>query len=191
MIYHEWPDVVSRPPSPSRFLDKSSVGPSIYTQWITRDGMLFVALNEYIPFIFYLYSLSLFAQESENFESPQRGPDGRYLPVEQITPMDESFIGGFHPHIPSRAPSPAPPLPPKDRIQPGFNSSQGSQLTMSSSEMTHLSAIERSKLLRVARMNPHLQVYRTKSSPFCAHKTIILVHGWPSPTVRRVVADQF
>lgn len=96
-------------------------------------------------------------RESENFESPQRGRDGRYLPVEQITPMDESFIGGFHPHIPSRAPSPAPPLPPKDRIQPGFNSSQGSQLTMSSSEMTHLSAIERSKLLRVARMNPHLQ----------------------------------
>ncbi|KAG7452679.1 uncharacterized protein BT62DRAFT_880537 [Guyanagaster necrorhizus] len=96
-------------------------------------------------------------RESESFVSPQRGPDGRYLPVEQITPMDEHFIGGFHPHIPSRAPSPAPPLPPKDWIQPGFTSSQGSQLTMSSSQMTHLSAIERSQLLRVARMNPHLQ----------------------------------
>ncbi len=88
---------------------------------------------------------------------PQRGQDGRFLPVEQITPMDENFIGGFHPHVPSRAPSPAPPLPPKDRI----NYAERPQPTVTPTQLTQMSAIERSRTLRVARMNPHLQVSLT------------------------------
>ncbi|KAF9050660.1 hypothetical protein BDZ89DRAFT_1057108 [Hymenopellis radicata] len=93
-------------------------------------------------------------KEEDAFMHPQRGEDGRFMPVEQITPMDENFIGGFHPHVPSRAPSPAPPLPPKDRI----NYAERPQPTVTPAKLTQMSAIERSRTLRVARMNPHLQV---------------------------------
>ncbi|KAF9264742.1 hypothetical protein L218DRAFT_862250 [Marasmius fiardii PR-910] len=81
---------------------------------------------------------------------PQRGPDGKFYPVEQVTPMDESFIGGFHPQMPS---TPGPPLPPKD----GVILPHMPQPTISASELTRMSAIERSKTLRIARMTPHLQ----------------------------------
>ncbi|ESK96912.1 plasma membrane protein [Moniliophthora roreri MCA 2997] len=95
-------------------------------------------------------------RESDYFTKPQRGPDGRFYPVEQVTPMDESFIGGFHPQMPP--PSPVPPaLPPKDGLsydRPGYRQTQPS---ISASELTKMSAIERSKTLRIARMNPHLQ----------------------------------
>ncbi|KAG7092398.1 hypothetical protein E1B28_008755 [Marasmius oreades] len=80
---------------------------------------------------------------------PQRGPDGKY-PVEQITPMDESFIGGFHPQMPS---TPGPPLPPKDDTMFPHKA----QPVVSASELTRMSAIERSNTLRIARMTPHLQ----------------------------------
>ncbi|KAF5365719.1 hypothetical protein D9758_003279 [Tetrapyrgos nigripes] len=92
-------------------------------------------------------------QENDYFQTPHRGMDGRFMPVEQVTPMEEQFIGGFHPGLPP--PSPAPPeLPPKD-MPVGYG--QAIQPTMSNVELTKLSAVERSRALQVARMTPHLQ----------------------------------
>lgn len=95
--------------------------------------------------------------------------------------MQEDFIGGFHP---GSGPAPPPP-PPKDyhhirlpRIPNIFTGSQDrlqdgadgvingwiptypptpKQSTVSPTELTHMSAVERSQTLKVARMNPHLQ----------------------------------
>jgi hypothetical protein len=36
-----------------------------------------------------------YAQESESFTDPIRGPDGRFLAVEEALPMDANFIGQF------------------------------------------------------------------------------------------------
>ncbi|KAI0060801.1 hypothetical protein BV25DRAFT_1917361 [Artomyces pyxidatus] len=119
------------------------------------------------------------ARERENGGyPPARGPDGRYQPVEQILPMDENFIGGFNVSAP---PSPIPPpLPPKDDIgappllpqhdhqfQDGYRfsppspvvqgSRQPSLASYDASQLTHMSAVERSQNLRMARMNPYLQ----------------------------------
>ncbi|GLB35393.1 hypothetical protein LshimejAT787_0209580 [Lyophyllum shimeji] len=108
-------------------------------------------------------------------------PESRH--AEDISPMHENFIGGFHVGQPqrSRPPSPLPPPPPpKDHIQPGYHPQQPSyhapqpnyisqsagyqytiphptQPTITSNQLTHLSAVERSQTLRVARMHPHLQ----------------------------------
>jgi len=75
--------------------------------------------------------------------------------------MNESFIGGFHHQHP---PSPRPPaLPPKDfpysLHHQHANVPHSLQPTISPSQLTHLTAVERSQTLRVARMEPHLQVF--------------------------------
>jgi hypothetical protein len=85
--------------------------------------------------------------------------------------MNEDFIGGFHPAL--QAP---PPPPPKDKFRlPSFGlpfpepdrlhrSSTLSEVqipqlppTPSTPDLTQMSAVERSKMLKTARMNPHLQ----------------------------------
>lgn len=106
---------------------------------------------------------------------PVRGPDGHYRPREQpVQPMQEDFIGGFH-----TGPPPAP--PPKDhhrlhlpRIASIFGGEDDEprdeqntwlptypetpkQTTVSPMDLAHMSAVERSQTLKVARMNPHLQ----------------------------------
>jgi hypothetical protein len=108
-----------------------------------------------------------------------RGPDGQYTPVEQEPmPMNEGFIGGFHPTI---DPPVAPPPPPKDHRfhLPGhearhqrdedarpvsevpaawlLNYPQGAARSVRSGELTKLSAVERTHRFKTARMNPHLQ----------------------------------
>ena len=69
--------------------------------------------------------------------------------------MGECYIGG----LPS---PPPPPLPPKDHLytSPNYDSleSQLSQSSISTSRLTHMTAVERSKALRVARTEPYLQV---------------------------------
>jgi hypothetical protein len=66
--------------------------------------------------------------------------------------MDENFIGGFFPQ--ARPVSPAPPLPPKDHPQQDGEPHP----SVSPHDLAHRSAVERSRFLRVARMDPHLQV---------------------------------
>ncbi|KAJ3761059.1 hypothetical protein EV360DRAFT_93213 [Lentinula raphanica] len=96
-------------------------------------------------------------KEDDYFTTPRRGADGRFTPVEQqVRPIDEQFIGGF---LPPPSPVP-PPLPVKDDIytDPSFHLPSGveSQKSISSSQLSRLSAVERSRTLRVARMDPHL-----------------------------------
>lgn len=107
---------------------------------------------------------------------PHRGPDGRFQPVEEVGPMTEPFVGGFLPPpspVPSIGRGPPPPLPPKDglyarqdtRMSSGASWQEVSRTesTLSSSTnptyamYSNMTAVERSKHLRVARMNPHLQ----------------------------------
>jgi hypothetical protein len=80
----------------------------------------------------------------------------RTLPTENVAPMGESYMGG------------PPPLPPKDHLCDPANyvglESQPSPSTISTSRLTHMTAVERSKALRVARTEPYLQV-----SPLLIH----------------------
>lgn len=81
--------------------------------------------------------------------------------------MAEPFIGGFMPP-PSPVPSigPPPPLPPKDaswsrdsgmRMPSSASWSEASRTESTYSVFATMSAVERSKHLRVARMSPFLQ----------------------------------
>ncbi|KAJ3487415.1 hypothetical protein NLJ89_g11716 [Agrocybe chaxingu] len=80
---------------------------------------------------------------------------GHALAHDDVGPMEESFIGGYRHHPP---PSPLPPaLPPKDFPYTHPPHPQPSQTTISTSRLTHMTAVERSQTLRVARMDPHLQ----------------------------------
>jgi len=100
-----------------------------------------------------------------------------YDPVEQVGPM-EPFIGGFVNPQPSPSPVP-PPIPPKDDLlvppQPTDGlldvgphvSSQHplhhpsyppqSQLTIATDQLSLFTAVERSQMFQIARMDPHLQ----------------------------------
>ncbi|KAK7014992.1 C-CAP/cofactor C-like domain-containing protein [Favolaschia claudopus] len=91
-----------------------------------------------------------------------------HAPVELINPMDESFIGGFHPHIrpsesfarsrPATPTTPGPPPPPKDaQYARGYQFGSVTRDSVTSSNLTAMSAVERSQFLRVPRMEPHLQ----------------------------------
>lgn len=73
--------------------------------------------------------------------------------------MNDGFVGGFRDYNASVPPTP----PPKDYVvrdaqsDENEQSRQAGQPRISTSTLTHKSAIERSHLLRVARMEPHLQ----------------------------------
>lgn len=123
-------------------------------------------------------------RDSARLGQPQRGPDGRYQPVEQIYPLEPPFVGGF---TPPGAPSPTshnalPPLPPRpppkdDDIHPGRldgsvpDPARGTWIPprkdagvgyeparYSVSDMAHMSAAERARSYKVAYMEPHLQL---------------------------------
>ncbi|KAF7295060.1 C-CAP/cofactor C-like domain-containing protein [Mycena indigotica] len=87
---------------------------------------------------------------------PHRGQDGFFLPVEAPPMvMDESFIGGFDPYLHASRPSTPrpPPLPPKDE---SYFARRTKTESISSSFAT-MTAVERSEVQRIARMDPHLQ----------------------------------
>lgn len=69
--------------------------------------------------------------------------------------MQEEFIGGFHPS--PGVGNMAPPVPPKDYLHGKPQESLPEQVYISPSDLKNMSAIERSSVLRVARMTPHLQ----------------------------------
>ena len=73
----------------------------------------------------------------------------------EILPMDERLIGGLK-H--SSLSSPPPAVPPKDSLLPSSSTSSFPHATYTPAQLTNMSAVERSKLFRAARMDPHLQV---------------------------------
>lgn len=90
-------------------------------------------------------------QEAEAFLSPQRDVNGAFTPVEQANPLDESWIGGFHPSLKAAE---GPPVPHKDARYTHHTPIN----TISPAELRTKTPQERSAILRVARMEPHLQV---------------------------------
>ncbi|KAI0329832.1 hypothetical protein GY45DRAFT_827575 [Cubamyces sp. BRFM 1775] len=120
------------------------------------------------------------AQKDEaRLSAPFRRQDGTFQPVEEVGPMAEPFVGGF---LPPPSPQPSigrgapPPPPPKDPswMKPGAlrvpSAGNASWSEVSRTESTasgagqslhslfaNMSAVERSRNLRVARMNPYLQ----------------------------------
>lgn len=74
-----------------------------------------------------------------------------------LLPMDESLIGGLKRSSLSSPPA----VPPKDNLFPSSPSSSflpSPHATYTPAQLTNMSAVERSKLFRAARMDPHLQV---------------------------------
>jgi len=81
----------------------------------------------------------------------------RRADTDDIGPMQENFIGGLRIQTPPRSPRP-PELPPKDKryqTQPDYD---GLPSPITPTELAHMTAVERSRMLRIARMEPHLQV---------------------------------
>lgn len=99
----------------------------------------------------------------------QRGPDGRFVPVEEVAPLpDGSFVGalpshmpGIPPPLPPRSPYSSPPQfpqPPSD-TKTSHDSRPGttSIVRTDSTYLAQLSPTERSRIQRVPRMSPYLQ----------------------------------
>ncbi|PCH38463.1 hypothetical protein WOLCODRAFT_66563 [Wolfiporia cocos MD-104 SS10] len=104
-------------------------------------------------------------KDRARWSSPQRGPDGRYQPIEQIYPMEmpvpsslrPSYIGG------------APPPPPKDEEWVPTPANRHSIEPPSPESLAHMSAAERARSYRVAQMEPHLQLM---SGPLLRYDTV-------------------
>ncbi|KAG6896941.1 hypothetical protein C0992_005147 [Termitomyces sp. T32_za158] len=82
-------------------------------------------------------------------------------------PKDDIYLQpGFQPGFHQFHPQPPPHLQPQPgfspqhsgyQYQPGYHHQPGSESTITSTQLTQMSAVERSQALRIARMNPHLQ----------------------------------
>ncbi|KAI0253869.1 hypothetical protein BJV78DRAFT_1189908 [Lactifluus subvellereus] len=124
------------------------------------------------------------AEQEREDSLPSRGPDGQFRPFQQVLPMEEAFIGGWN--VSAAAPSSVPPTPPpKDGVYMGFPSStlppvsshllqtgypfvnvpstripsspHGLRHSSNNSQLSRLTAVERSKSLKKRWMNPYLQ----------------------------------
>ncbi|KAG1877803.1 hypothetical protein DFJ58DRAFT_752768 [Suillus subalutaceus] len=110
-------------------------------------------------------------KEAHHFSEIQRGPDGRYLPVEEIDPLPDGSAraqaGSFGIPRPPSSPTPGTlsPVPPKyftdNPAQNGSASASHAieRLASGSSgvSLAQMPAVERSRAQRLARMEPHLQ----------------------------------
>ncbi|KAG1754457.1 hypothetical protein EDB19DRAFT_1892451 [Suillus lakei] len=107
-------------------------------------------------------------QEARHFSDAQRGPDGRYLPVEEIDPLPDGSglaqAGSFGvPRSASPTPDTLPPVPPKyftDNSAQNASASHPIERLASGSSglsLAQMPAVERSRAQRLARMEPHLQ----------------------------------
>lgn len=99
----------------------------------------------------------------------QRGPDGRFVPVEEVAPLpDGSFVGAPPSSVPGIPPR-LPPRPLSDASPPLFQQSPSDTKTghgsrpetsvakTDSTYLVQLPAAERSRVQRAPRMDPHLQ----------------------------------
>jgi len=106
-------------------------------------------------------------KERARYATPQRDANGRYRPVTLTMPINDQFGGGFD----ARVHPPTP--PPREYIQQYIESQRNGRprqisqvseppisanTSISSSRLTHMSAVERSQAFRVARMEPYLQL---------------------------------
>ncbi|KAH7912158.1 hypothetical protein BJ138DRAFT_1005044 [Hygrophoropsis aurantiaca] len=116
-------------------------------------------------------------KDSERYAAVRRGADGRFQGVEEAMPMPDNgpFVGGFYPP-PSPSPGTPPPVPPKSHHTGFFASPLGhpapnydgpstrphqlehASSISTSSNLSQLSPVERSRVQRLVRMEPHLQL---------------------------------
>jgi hypothetical protein len=114
-------------------------------------------------------------QEERRFSSEAlKGPNGRYLPVEEIDPLPEgsTLASGFHVPPPPLTPGSPPPVPPKANAElPAYFSQSNAHITStpashsmkpsvsgrSSVSLAQMTAVDRSRAQRLAKMEPHLQ----------------------------------
>ncbi|GBE82620.1 Uncharacterized protein SCP_0410050 [Sparassis crispa] len=140
-------------------------------------------------------------KEFERWSTPQRGPDGRFQPVEETHPMQEPPPGAL-PNLRVSIPSPQPPVngkattpPPRDEsrsngrtdglpsVSPGSmwsnatlrESAFHSPVPTNVSQLTRMSAVQRSQNLRVAHMNPYLQLM---TGPLLRYDTVDVQGVW-------------
>ncbi|KAJ8597901.1 hypothetical protein M405DRAFT_1808 [Rhizopogon salebrosus TDB-379] len=114
-------------------------------------------------------------KEERRFSSEAlKGPNGRYLPVEEIDPLPEgsTLASGFHVPPPPLTPGSPPPVPPKANAElPAYFSQSNANITStpashsmkpsvsgrSSVSLAQMTAVDRSRAQRLAKMEPHLQ----------------------------------
>lgn len=93
-----------------------------------------------------------------------RGPDGRFIPVEEVGPLPDGSLSGGPPSSMAGIP---PPLPPRRSQRPSIDSkttlgspSETSVLEarIDSAYLAQLPPAERARIQRVPRMDPHLQL---------------------------------
>lgn len=117
----------------------------------------------------------------------QRGPDGRFVPVEEVAPLpDGSFVGA------------PPPLPPRGYLSSSdTKTSHGSRSETSvsvaptgSTSLVQLPAAERSRMQRAPRMDPHLQFmvgpllrYDTVDENGLWHGAVLIVSAYINPII--------
>jgi hypothetical protein len=133
----------------------------------------------------------------------QRGPDGRFVPVQEVGPLpDGSFVGGFPmPGIP-------PSLPPRARPSHFQQSPSGTKTSHVRSEsstsivrtesayLAQLPPAERSRMQRAPRTDPYLQFmvgpllrYDTVDENGLWHGAVMIVSAYVADVSRSQFAD--
>jgi len=90
-------------------------------------------------------------------------------PFQDLAPIEESLIGGLKRSLFLHKP---PAVPPKEARLPS-SSSPSPSATYTPAQLVNMSAVDRSKALRAARMDPHLQV-RAMLPPISYHYQLFI-----------------
>ena len=134
--------------------------PSSPLRWTTQAGMPTDALRRCVILCyrneFFLHAF--LKQEDEHYSRQYRDSirHGGHPPppFQDLAPIEESLIGGLKRSLFSHKP---PAVPPKEHRHPS-SSSPSPNVTYTPAQLVNMSAVDRSKALRAARMDPHLQV---------------------------------
>jgi hypothetical protein len=106
--------------------------------WHAQRRAAYARVN-WRPLISFKFCLLIDSKQDQYlYDPPHRGPDGFYGP-EHVLPLPEESIGGLHMHASKKYADSTPPLP------------------IRLSNLTSLTAVQRSEALRQARMQPYLQ----------------------------------
>lgn len=124
----------------------------------------------------------------------QRGPDGKFVPVQEVGPLpDGSFVGGFP------MPGFSPPLPPRPSgTKPSHVRSETSTsiVRTESAYLAQLPPAERSRKQRAPRTDPYLQFmvgpllrYDTVDKNGLWHGAVMIVSAYGADVSRSKLAD--